>query len=66
MRVTRGHFFLSINNTDMMVALTLLSVAGLLAGLGARPNEIWTREQEEAAGIVREHIVNPLPKVRGV
>ena len=50
----------------MMVALTLLSVAGFLAGQGARPNEVWTREQEDAAGIVREHILNPLPKVRGV
>lgn len=27
-----------------------------------RINEVWTREQEDAAGIVREFVVNPLPQ----
>ena len=42
---------------------TMLLVALVAACSAHRPSEVWTREQEDAAGIVREHVVNPLPKV---
>lgn len=42
----------------MQFATGVLALASLAV---ARENEVWTRAQEEEAGIVRSHIVSPLP-----
>jgi len=34
----------------------------LLVSLAAHPSEVWTREQEVAAGIIRERIVTTPPR----
>jgi len=33
----------------------------LASAVMARHNEVWTRAQEDAAGIVRSHVISPLP-----
>jgi len=43
---------------------TLALITTLTATVFGRPqrlSEVWTREQEDAAGIIREHIESPLP-----
>jgi cathepsin X len=37
-------------------------VAALGVATARRPNEVWTREQEDAAGIIQEFILSPQPK----
>lgn len=44
----------------MLVAALLVASPSLLPQ--HRPSEVWTREQEDAAGFRREKILNPLPR----
>lgn len=41
--------------------LKTVAALSVVAGTNARFNEVWTAEQENAAGIVRSHIVSPQP-----
>lgn len=42
---------------------SVIGLAVVTLGSGERMNEVWTRAQEDANGVVREFIVNPLPEV---
>merc|ERR1711939_715272 len=50
--------------TRMMMRITLLALVVLAATASARINEVWTKEQTEAAGLVHKgsHIISPLPQ----
>ena len=47
----------------MAATFSVIGLAVVTLGSGERMNEVWTRAQEDANGIVREFIVNPLPQV---
>merc|ERR1711939_598909 len=50
--------------TRMMMRITLLALVVLAATASARINEVWTKEQTEAAGLVHKgsHVISPLPQ----
>jgi cathepsin X len=41
---------------------TLLVAAAVGVAHAGRPNEVWTRAQEDEAGIIQEHVLSPQPK----
>ena len=48
--------------TAVLLATTVLHVSSLSPA--RRPNEVWTREQEDAAGFLRENVLTPPPRVK--
>lgn len=49
----------------LLLSLAAAAVSLTLAqdAVAARPNEVWSRAQEDAAGFLREHVSSPPPRL---